>query len=78
MKPYEEALEQIATAVYVATLPSAIVGGTQAVTNKRRAAVAAVETAKYLIEEIDKSEEIRTKKAVKRSKERGWINKDEA
>ncbi len=72
MKPYEEALEQIATAVYVATLPSAILGGTQAETNRRRAAVAAVETAKYLIEEIDKSEQVRTKKPVGRDKVRGY------
>ncbi len=72
MKPYEEALEQIATAVYVATLPSGILVVTQVDTNRRRAAVAAVETAKYLIEEIDKSEEVRTKKPVGRDKVRGY------
>lgn len=72
MKPYEEALEQIATAVYVTMLPPGNIGGTAAETQRRRAAESAVAAAKILLDEIDKSEEIRTKKPLKRSNLRGY------
>ncbi len=54
MKNHVEELIEIATAVYVKILPSAIEGGPGGESKRRRAAVTAVEAAKILIEEIDK------------------------